>query len=228
MTMDTTKGIKYPRTAHLPESKGMTSDDKMGSAQALAYLDSGIELSVSIKMDGGNISMMRDNFYGRSLDSGTHAWDQQAKALWAKIRLDIPEGWRLSGESMYARRSIAYENLPGIYLLFGIWDETNTLLSWDDTIIWAEMLGLPMVETIYRGTSFKDAREAWAKNYSPETSEGFVVRDAGRIAYKDFPNKALKFVRASHVTTRADWRHRDDFALNTFVNSKKTLNEPHL
>ena len=206
----------YPRTPHLPESPGATSDDKHASRETLTHLASGIELVVTEKLDGGNISAYPDAFHGRSQDSGTHAWDTFAKQIWSQIRFDIPEGWRVSCESMYARRSVAYENLESPLYIIGIWNDENKLISWDDTVEWAEMLGLPTVPPIYRGTDFKEAREAWKKNFDSETSEGFVIRDAGEIAYDDFHMRVAKFVRANHVQTSADWRHRDDFALNTF------------
>lgn len=207
----------YPRTPHLDFSPGATSDDKHASKETLDYLKSGIELVTSIKMDGGNISLYPDYFHARSLDSGTHAWDTLAKQIWSRIRFDIPAGWRVSGESMYARRSVAYENLESPIYIIGIWNEQNNLLSWDDTVEWAGLLGLPTVTPIYRGTDYDEAVTAWSKNFNTETSEGFVVRDAGEIAYDQFSSRVAKWVRANHVQTRADWRHRDDFAVNTFV-----------
>jgi RNA ligase len=209
--------VKYPRTPHLPSSPGATSDDKWASKDALTYLDSGIELITSEKLDGGNLTWSRDHFHGRSIDSGTHAWDTQARAEWAQKRWDIPEGWRVSGESMMARRSVAYDNLPGVFIVFGVWDETNTLLDFDSMTEWAELLDLPVVPLLYRGADLKEATSIWAKTHNTETSEGFVVRDAGRIAYEDFGSKVAKWVRADHVRTSASWRHRDDFALNTFA-----------
>lgn len=208
---------KYPRTPHIPSSPGATSDDKWATPKALANLTDGKEIVVSEKLDGGNLTWYRDYFHGRSLDSGTRAWDQQARALWAQKRFDIPEGWRVSGESLYARRSVAYDNLPGLYMVFGIWDDTNTLLSWDDMVEWCEMLDLPHVPLLYRGNDFDEAVNAWFQQRDEETSEGFVLRNAGRIAYDDFSMNVAKWVRAGHVRTRADWRYRDDFEVNTFV-----------
>jgi hypothetical protein len=209
--------FKYPRTPHLPQSEGMTDDDKMASPATLAYLQSGIELVVTEKMDGGNLTFYPNYFHGRSLDSGTHAWDQHAKSLWASVRHDIPQGWRVSGESMYARRSVSYDGLPGVFLVFGVWDDTNTLLSYDEMVEWAGLLGLPVVPLLYRGNDYSKAVKAWGELKDSQTSEGFVVRDAGRIPYDEFANRVGKFVRANHVRTSADWRHRDDCAVNTFV-----------
>jgi hypothetical protein len=207
---------KYPKTGHLPTSKSVANDDKIVSQATLDHLQSGIEIICSEKMDGGNVTFMRDAFYARSLDSGTHSWDTRAKQLHAEIAHEIPPLWRISGESMLARRSVGYDNLPGVYMVFGIWDETNTLLSWDDMNDYAEMLNLPVVPLLYRGTSFKDAITAWEKQKDDEVSEGFVLRDAERIAYTEFDQKVAKWVRFNHVRTRADWRHRTDFSLNTF------------
>lgn len=206
--------VKYPRTPHLPSSPGATSDDKHITKETLNYLSSGIDLVVSEKFDGGNYSMSRSGSHARSLDSGTHSWDTKAKALWAKIRWDIPEGWRISGESLHARRSVAYENLEDIYLVFGIWDETNTLLDWDSMVEYASLLGLSTVSVLYRGNDFKQAVTAWDKVRDTQSSEGFVLRSAGRIPYDEFGNNFAKWVRANHVTTDASWRGRDDWAVN--------------
>lgn len=211
------KYFKYPRTPHLPTSLGMTSDDKMATVKTLAYLQSGIELIVSEKYDGGNISLYPNYFHARSLDGTSHAWDSPAKALHARIKHEIPEGWRITAESMYARRSVSYDQLEGPLYVFGIWDDSNTLIPWDDMVAYAEMLELPVVPLLYRGTSFKEAISAWGEKRNDKISEGFVLRDAGRVPYTEFGNHVAKYVRANHVQTSADWRSRDDFALNGFM-----------
>ena len=207
---------KYPRTPHLPTSMSATSDDKWIAADALAYLQSGIELCVTEKMDGSNYNIVRDRAYARSIDGTNHAWDTPAKTLWSNIRWDLPENIRLSGESMYGRRSVGYENLPGPFILFAVWED-DTLLSWDDMLEWAELFNIPTVPLLYRGTDFTKAVTAWSETKDDTTSEGFVVRDAGSFQYDEYASHAAKWVRANHVRTEASWRHRDDFAVNTFV-----------
>lgn len=209
--------VKYPRTPHLPFSPGMTSDDKMVSAAGLVTLQSCGDLVVTEKMDGGNVTMTNSHFFARSLDSGTHPWDTHAKALHASVKHDIPVGWRVSGESLYAQRSVAYTGLRGPFYVFGIWDEQNNLLSWDDTEEWAEMLGLPIVPTLYRGADFEQASDVWFQQKNPDISEGFVMRNADQFPYDDFNVNVAKYVRANHVQTSSDWRHRDDFAVNGFA-----------
>jgi hypothetical protein len=205
--------VKYPRTFHLPDSPGATQDDKV--QHDLSWLDG--ELVVTEKLDGGNLTFTRDSMYARSLDSGIQPWDRPAKALWAMTAYRIPDDWRVCGESMWARRSIAYSDLPGVFIVFGIWDETDTLLGWDDTVDWATRLELPVVPVLYRGGSLSEARAAWAGQRDCETSEGYVVRAAGRIRADEFPVKVVKWVRAGHVRTPDSWRRRDDFPLNEFA-----------
>lgn len=212
---------KYPRTPHLPFSKCATSDDKFATKDCLDTLKSGVELVVTEKMDGGNLTFYRDYYHARSLSSGTHAWDTAAKSLWASVRFDIPEGYRISGESMYAQRSVAYDNLDGVFLVFGVWDDSNNLLSWDETEEWCDLLELPHVPVIYRGDSFDDAIKAWDLKYDEEISEGFVVRNAASFHFDEFSSHIAKFVRADHVRTTADWRNRDDFSVNGFVDLGK-------
>jgi hypothetical protein len=206
--------VKFPRIGHLPGSPGATSDDRWLSPEGLAYLRSVIDLVVTEKMDGGNVTMMRDHFYARSVHSGTHPWDTYARRLWSKVRFDIPDGWRISGESLYARRSVGYDALPGYYMVFGVWDAEGSLLSWDTTVEWADLLGLPTVPVLYRGVDFKQAVNVWTRMRDPATSEGFVIRDAGPVASADFSQRIAKYVRAGHVQTPGLWRHRDDFEVN--------------
>src|SRR4029453_17450630 len=200
---------KYPRTYHLPDSPGATGDDDI--QPDVSWLDG--ELAVTEKLDGGHLTFTRDAMYARSPDSGTDAWDRPAKALWAMTAYRIPDDWRGCGESMWARRSIAYTDLPGVFIVFGIWDETETLLGWDDTVDWAERLELPVVPLVSRALDPPHARATWARHPSPETSEGFVVRSAGRIPAAEFSHKLLKWVRRDHAT----WQTRDDFEVNEFA-----------
>lgn len=207
---------KYPRTSHWKGSLGMTSDDKMGSTEAHAYLQSGIELIVTEKLDGSNYTIGREFSYGRSVDATTNLWDAPMRKLWSELRWDIPANMRISGENMYARKAISYDDMPSVFMVFGIWQD-DVLLPWDEATEWCELLGLSMVPVLYRGTDFTEATKVWGRSHDRETSEGFVIRDAGSIAYDDFPWKVLKYVRANHVTQNAAWRGRDDFPLNTFV-----------
>lgn len=206
---------KYPRTPHLLNSPGATSDDKWVSGRGLENLKNSL-LVVTEKMDGSNYTMTRNYSYGRSVDARSNHWDSRVKQLWSSLSEHIPEGWRFSGENMYARKSVAYENLPGCFILFGIWDESDNLLSWESTIEWAELLELPLPRVLYHGDEFNQATTAWGKILNDEISEGFVVRNARTFHADEFQNNVAKYVRSNHVRTSDDWRRRDDYELNDF------------
>ncbi len=209
--------IKYPRTYHLPFSEGAASDDKIMTPAQYQNLSQCNKFIVTEKMDGGNVTMTNKHFFARSLSSGTHLWDTPAKRLHAEIAHEIPAGWRISGESLFAQRSVGYDNLKSFFLVFGIWDGDNNLLSWDETTMWAELLNLHMVPVLYRGNDFKEALNMWKNNFYSETSEGFVIRNSEGFAYDDFRINCGKYVRANHVRTSSGWRNRDDFSKNTLI-----------
>ena len=197
------------RLPHLPDSPGAAPGEPVQAD--LSWLDG--ELVATEKLDGGTLTFTRDAMYPPSPEPETAPWDRPAKALWAMTAYRIPDDWRVCGESMWARRGIAYADLPGVFIVFGIWDETDTLLGWDDTVDWAERLELPVVPVLYRGASLSEARAVWARKHTPGTSEGFVVRTAGRIAEADVPRKMLQWVRHGHTS----WHPRDDFEVNEFA-----------
>lgn len=200
---------KYPRTFHLPQSLTKHADDKvLGSVEYLR----GAELVVTEKMDGENTTMSRDKIHARSVDSAVHSSQSWVRNLWSRIRFDIPEGVRLCGENMYATHSIFYNDLTSYFYLFGVWDG-QTLLSWDDTVDYAELFGLPTPRVLYRGSDFDAALRAW--DLDSEVSEGFVVRQVGEIPLRDFGRCVGKFVRENHVRTPDHgWRSRNDYRIN--------------
>lgn len=205
--------IKYPRTPHLPDSPGASTDDRVQHDLSALV---GVELVVTEKLDGGNLTFARHGMWARSTDSGTHPWDRPAKAVWARVAPDIPAGWRVVGESMWARRSVGYTDLPGVFIVFAVFDSAGTLLSWDDVVEWATLLGLPTVPVLYRGDDLAAARAAWATQRDEAGSEGYVLRTVAPVAPDQFAKRVVKWVRAGHVRTTADWRHRDDFPVNGF------------
>lgn len=194
--------IKYPRTKHLPWSLGRTKDDKV-----LKNVDCFIGKTViaSEKMDGENSTIARDYSHARSLDSNHHESRSFLKGLHGSIKHDIPEGWRICGENMFAQHSIRYEGLKSCFYVFSIWDETNHCLSWLDTVEYCEMLGLTPVKVLYCGIFDETA----IKNIhvDPETMEGYVVRNIESFPFKAFGENCAKFVRKGHVTTDTHWMH---------------------
>lgn len=121
---------KYQRTFHLPWSPGSTNDDKMLTDTSSFK---GKSIVITEKMDGENTNMYPDRIHARSIDSSDHISRHWVKALWGKIRYEIPTGWRICGENLYARHSIYYDQLPSFFMVYSIWDEFNRCLSWENT-----------------------------------------------------------------------------------------------
>ena len=188
--------IKYPRTLHLPFSLGRSSDDKVLHSTEHFH---GKQVVVTEKMDGENCSIYRDAIHARSLDSANHPSRAWVKQLQAAIGHDIPADYRLCGENMYAKHSIAYNNLPSYFMLFSIWDGQNNCLNWDSTEEWAKLLDIETVPVIYRGIYDEDFLINWYGKNAKNNVEGFVVRLAGSFHYNDFSKSVAKFVRPGHV-----------------------------
>ena len=143
------KYTKYPRTYHLPWSPGRTRDDRvMSNTEQLVNAK---EVVITEKMDGENTTLYSDYIHSRSIDSERHPSQSWVRNFWAKMRWEIPDGWRLCGENLYAKHSIYYNNLPGYFLLFSVWNEKNECLSWKDTVEIATMLRIPLIPILYIG-----------------------------------------------------------------------------
>lgn len=193
---------KYPRTFHLPWSEGQTSDDK--TLSDTKHFE-GKEVVILEKMDGENASIYRDGYHARSLDGRNHWSRSYIKSLQATIGHDIPEGWRICAENMYAKHSIAYDNLDSYVIAFSVWNEENICLAWDDTVWYLDILGMSYPKVFYRGIwDEKLARELYSQ-FDRNKVEGYVVRLAGEFTFDDFKTSCAKFVRKEHVVTDSHW-----------------------
>ncbi len=125
---------------------------------------------------------------------------------------DIPGGWRVCGENLYATHSIPYDNLESFFMAFSIWDAQNKCLGWDDTLVWCELLDLSHVPALWRGIFDQDSiHKAFLNNRNKATSEGYVVRLASDFHYTEFQTSMAKFVRANHIIEEHhNWRMRWD------------------
>lgn len=196
--------VKYPRTHHLPWSLGMTEDDRV--MEDLSGLTEG-NVVATIKMDGENTTLYPDGYtHARSIDGASHPSQSWIKSTWAKVAHELPHGWRLCGENLYALHSIRYVDLESYFMVFSVWNERNECLSWRDTMEWAELLGFPTVPTIYHGEWDEEAiRELWQPMYH-DVMEGYVVRTAAGFPYREFRQRVAKFVRPNHVTSDRHWK----------------------
>lgn len=194
--------VKYPRTYHLPWSPSVGKDDRV-----LADLSAfeGREVVVTEKMDGENTTMYSDYIHARSVDGRSHPTRGWVKRIHAEKGWQIPAGWRVCGENLYARHSIAYDGLPSYFLLFSVWDERNECLSWDETVEWAALLDFQTVPVLYRGPWDEQRVREVGEALDPDRSEGYVVRVADPFSYGEFRSVVGKYVREGHVHTHGQW-----------------------
>lgn len=203
---------KYPRTYHLPWSLGATDDDKTTPAKLLVGMFAGREVVVTEKMDGENTTVYADGYvHARSLDSAHHPSRAWVKSNVAPMLVgNLPSGWRVCGENLFAKHSLGYNALPTYFMVFAVYNADNKCLSWDETVEWCELLGLTPVPVLYRGV-WDEARVKacyTGKSACGTEGEGYVVRTVEGFAYEDFAAHAAKFVRANHVTTGSvHWSH---------------------
>jgi hypothetical protein len=197
--------FKYPRTPHLPWSRGATADDiSLGDTARFE----GHEVIITEKMDGENTTLYRDHVHARSVDSAHHASRSWVKALQARVGPSIPPGFRVCGENLFAEHSIRYERLPSYFLVFSLWDADNRALSWDDTAAWASLLELSLVPVLHRGVWSEQRARAITASLDVRSQEGIVVRRATAFDYADLARNVAKWVRPNHVTTDEHWLSR--------------------
>lgn len=196
---------KYPRTYHLPYSKGYTSDDKVLSSDSHFY---GKEVVITEKMDGENTSIYNDGFHARSLDSAHKPYHSWLLAYIQNFKYMIPENYRICGEYLYAKHSIDYDDLSTYFMCFSVWNNT-TCLSWKDTIEFCNKLGLTIVPILYKGIYDLAKTKNIAEEVVKRGGEGIVVRVTSSFEYKDFDKMIAKYVRENHVQTNNHWGHSE-------------------
>ena len=204
--------VKFPKIAHLPWSEAV--DDKTDlvftNEQVRTGFD-GKEVVITEKLDGENTSRYSDYMHARSLTSRSHPSRSWVKNLHARIAHEIPHGWRICGENLYATHSIHYQNLPSYFLVFAIYDEQNVSLAWDEVVEYAELIGLPVVPVLHRGEYDEEQVRTCYTGQSAFTGsvqEGYVLRLASKIVWSQHRPSIGKFVRAAHVQTTHGWMYQ--------------------
>ena len=194
--------VKYPRTFHLPWSLGVNDDDRVHNDLSKFYEK---RIIVTEKLDGENTTLYSNYFHARSLDSRNHPSRNWAKALHAKFAHDIPNGWRLCCENLFAEHSIHYDNLESYLYGLSVWNEKNICLNWEDTVFWFDCFELPMPTVLYDGMYDDNQLFRIAKFLNKDKCEGYVMRIADSFSYFDFKNSVGKYVRKNHVQTAKHW-----------------------
>jgi hypothetical protein len=205
------KYVKYPRTMHLPWSEKLGKDDRV--MDSMDYF-MGKEIIVTAKLDGENTSLYNDFTHARSINSGAHDSRKWIKELWSHIAYDIPEGWRLCGENLFAVHTIKYSDLESYFYLFSIWNEKNECLSWDETLEWYDLLNsntgpkfkFATVPVLYRGIYDEDTIKSFNESYYKDVkNEGYVVRLTESFKYSEFRKSIAKFVSGNFEIKHGHW-----------------------
>jgi len=200
--------VKYPRTYHLPWSPGMHSDDRM---MPDVNVFNGKRVVVMEKLDGENTTMYNDHIHARSVTSGGHPSRNWVRALHGRIQGDIPEGWRINVENVYAKHSIKYEDLETYAYGFAVWNDKNVMLDWTQQLEWFQLLGIKPCPVIYWGEYDRQKIESIYAKLEKERKaaggeiEGYVIRVDEPFHYSQFKSMVGKYVRANHIQTTQHW-----------------------
>ena len=200
---------KYPRTPHLPWSESTSNDDKV--LKDISHFE-GKEIVMTAKMDGENTSMYCDYIHARSITGRHHKSRNLIKNFHGRIKYNIPNGWRICGENMYAKHNIFYRNLIDYFLVFSVWDDKNMCLDYDKTIEFCKNLNLNGVPILYRGIwNEKLIKESYSELLDGDECEGYVIRLKDSFYYDDFKLSVAKFVSNKFKQNIGDnhWIYRD-------------------
>lgn len=198
--------IKHPRIAHVPWSNP-SSDDVV--ATDMKVFDNQ-KVVATLKYDGENTTIYSDGYYHARSLSGRGGPDRSYVAELAGIlKLELPSGWRVCGENVYAKHSIHYSNLDSYFYVFSIWNENNMCLSYEDTVAYCQLLNLHHVDVLYYGLYDENKLKALIQDhYKGNFMEGYVIRNAAEFAYKNTAQNLCKYVRPNHVQTDKHWRNQ--------------------
>ena len=214
--------VKYGHTPHLPWSPGFDDGEDM-VLESVEYW-AGTRVVITEKMDGENTTFYTDCSYARSPDGRMHPSRSRARAIWGRVRGDIPHGWRICGENVSAMHSLRYEGLPSYFLVFSIWNDEGLALHWDDTVEWCGLLKLDTVPVLWRGTWDEKVCRDIIACLDPTRQEGIVVRPEGRFSASQIadPKRGVmgKWVRKGHVTTNEHWMERYSIIWNGLRGTK--------
>ena len=202
--------FKYPKTAHVPWSHKVTSDDVLHTSMSRFE---GREVVVTEKLDGESTTLYPDFYYhARSINSSEHPSHGKVKALLGEFFFEIPKGWRVCGENCVALHTMKYEELTAPFYCYSIWNENNYCLSWQETETWCLKFGIKTVPVLYQGEfDLEKIKKCYTgKSVFGGEQEGYVVRNYNGFYYDDFQNNLAKYVRPDFgklLEERGEGRH---------------------
>lgn len=190
---------KYPRTPHLSFSPGV-DDDRIIDKLALNKLLSR-NIIITEKMDGENTTLYSDYLHSRSLDAPSHLSQSWVREFHSKIKHEIPEGWRICGENMFAKHSIYYNDLETYFFGFSVWTDKNVCLPWWETLDWFYFIGIEPVNVLYHGPGSMEIVNEVISELDLTRQEGIVIRSVCGFNYDQFGEYVCKWVRRNHNQT---------------------------
>lgn len=195
---------KYPRTYHMPKSPGASSDDKILPDMSHMH---GKLVRITEKRDGECTSLYGDGYvHARSIDGTGKEYQDWIKSRWSKVAHDLPHNWQVCGENLYARHSIAYENLPSYFEAFGVIDDTNHFISYVDFTVIVACLELQPVPLVAPLMVFDEEKiYQIAQEVVERGGEGIVIWNTEAFHIDEFHLNVAKYVRANHVQTDVHW-----------------------
>lgn len=167
-----------------------------------------------------NSTLYRDHIHARSVTSGGHPSRNWIRAFHGQIQADIPEMWRINVENVFAKHSIFYKNLETYAYGFAMWDDTNHILPWKDTLEWFQCLGIVPCPVIFWGLYDRQKIEEAYKVYKALREqeggeiEGYVIRVDEPFHFSQFKHNVGKYVREGHVQTTQHWMHGQPLVQN--------------
>lgn len=197
---------KYPKTPHLPCSEGVQKDD----TQLKDYSNFiGKTISITEKMDGENISIYKDYWHCRSIDSVHKQYHSylQNKIL-PQIQPLLKDNQKIIGEYLYAEHSIHYNNLLSYFQVFAMIQD-NYVLGQSLTRQLCDKYGLVHVPFlgIIQNFQLKDVKQLKeiANTVIEKGGEGIVIRNNDFFYLEDFSKNVAKYVRKNYIQTDEHW-----------------------
>lgn len=214
--------IKYPSTPHLPWDPSPHKPTRY--VRDMRVLRESDAVVVTEKMDGESLSIYPDGtWHARSLDTPYHPTRTWAARVAGQVAWNIPDGWRLSCENLYAEHSVRYDDLRSHVQLFGAWRPDGSAASWGEVLALAAVTGLPAVPVLYEGPYDEDLFSSWTHadvcEMAGRHAEGYVLRTDAGFPREDFGLHVAKWVRENHVQTDEHWLRRwtRDGRINTLA-----------
>ena len=204
--------LKYPRTPHIAGSRLQPGDEDLGMI-APEVLEAG-SLVIEEKLDGSNsgISFEHDGSLvlqsrGHVLTGGPRERQFNLLKRWANHHVaalrDILSGrYVMYGEWLYARHTIAYDQLPHYFLEFDMFDkDSGEFLSTErraSLLAGGPVLSVPVLRTGSVGRI--DSYVGRSRFSSTETMEGLYLKqeEEGRVVGR------YKYVRPGFLQAVAD------------------------